>query len=67
LELQIIDLESETEALSQSIEAQKHRTIETEAAGQKRVNDLSKELQKKVGVPIYHFFPMAYIYICYRL
>ncbi|KIM45231.1 hypothetical protein M413DRAFT_441914 [Hebeloma cylindrosporum] len=47
LESQITELENETETLSQSIEAQKCRTMEAEAAGRKRVDDLSKELQKK--------------------
>ncbi|KDR75195.1 hypothetical protein GALMADRAFT_249156 [Galerina marginata CBS 339.88] len=47
LEAQISDLESETETLSRSIETQKQKTSEVEALGQKKVEDLSKELQKK--------------------
>jgi len=55
LESQVTGLENETETLSQSIEAQKHRTIEAEAAGQKRSDDLSKELQKKVSTYVWYF------------
>ncbi|KAF8973105.1 CASP C terminal-domain-containing protein [Flammula alnicola] len=47
LESQIAALESETETLSHSIESQKVRTSEVEAIGQKRAEDLTKELQKK--------------------
>ena len=63
LESQIADLENESEALSRSVEAQKHRTSEAEATGQKRVNDLSKELQRKVSIPMCYFFPIAYTVI----
>jgi homeobox protein cut-like len=48
LESQIAELEVECEGLSQSLEAQKVRTTEMEAAGVKRAKDLTKELQKKV-------------------
>lgn len=47
-EKQIADLETETENLSHSIEAQKHKTAEAEARGQKKAEELSRELQKKV-------------------
>ncbi len=48
LESQIHELESETEGLSHSLDHQKSRTLEAEVAGQKRADDLSKEIQKKV-------------------
>ncbi|CAA7261704.1 unnamed protein product [Cyclocybe aegerita] len=47
LEKQIADLEGETEALSHSLDVQKQRTSETELAGQKKAEELSKELLKK--------------------
>ncbi|KAF8200663.1 CASP C terminal-domain-containing protein [Pholiota molesta] len=47
LEKQITDLEAETDTLSHSIEVQKQRTSDVEALGQKKVEDISKELQKK--------------------
>ncbi|PPR05860.1 hypothetical protein CVT26_010140 [Gymnopilus dilepis] len=47
LESRIADLESETEILSRSVDVQKQRTAEVEAAGQKKVEELSKELQKR--------------------
>lgn len=67
LESQITDLENETEALSQSIETQKRRTTEAEAAGQKRVDDLSKELQKKVSACAWHLFSAFMELLQYRL
>ena len=48
LESQIAELETECEGLSQSLEAQKVRTTEMEAAGVKRAKELMKEVQKKV-------------------
>ena len=48
LESQIHELESETESLSNSLDHQKTRTIEAEAVGQKRADELLKEVQKKV-------------------
>ena len=48
LETQIAELEAECEGLSQSLEAQKVRTTEMEAAGIKRAKELNKEVQKKV-------------------
>jgi len=48
LESQIAELEAECEGLSQSLEAQKVRTTEIEAAGVKRAKELTKEVQKKV-------------------
>jgi hypothetical protein len=48
LELQIHELESETESLSSSLDHQKTRTSEVEGAGQKRAEELLKEVQKKV-------------------
>jgi homeobox protein cut-like len=50
LESQIAELESECEGLSQSLEAQKVRTTEMEAAGVKRAKELTKEVQKKVKI-----------------
>ncbi|KAF9482164.1 hypothetical protein BDN70DRAFT_919353 [Pholiota conissans] len=47
LEKQIADLEVETDTLSRSIEAQKQKTLDVEALGQKKVEDLTKELHKK--------------------
>ena len=49
MESQIAELEAECEGLSQSLEAQKVRTIEMEAAGVKRAKELTKEVQKKVN------------------
>ena len=48
-ELQIAELETEREGLSQSLEAQKLRTTEMETAGVKRSKEFTKELQKKVN------------------
>jgi hypothetical protein len=48
LESQIHEFELETEGLSHSLEDQKKRTLEVEAAGQKRADELLKEVQKKV-------------------
>ena len=48
MESQIAELEAECEGLSQSLEAQKIRTAEIEAAGVKRAKELTKEVQKKV-------------------
>lgn len=48
MESQIAELEAECEGLSQSLEAQKIRTTEMEAAGVKRAKELTKEVQKKV-------------------
>lgn len=50
LESQVHELESETEALSQSLEHQKSRTLEAETAGHKRVDELLKEAQRKVNI-----------------
>ncbi|KJA20707.1 hypothetical protein HYPSUDRAFT_1090310 [Hypholoma sublateritium FD-334 SS-4] len=47
LEQQVADLETETETLSRSVEAQKLRTAEIEALGHKKSEELSKELQRK--------------------
>ncbi|PPQ89695.1 hypothetical protein CVT25_014096 [Psilocybe cyanescens] len=47
LETQVVDLETETETLSQSIETQKLKTLEIESAGQRKIEELSKEVQKK--------------------
>ncbi|KAF4620628.1 hypothetical protein D9613_000431 [Agrocybe pediades] len=47
LEKQIVDLEKETETLSRSVDVHKQKVHEVEAAGQKKADDLSKELQKK--------------------
>ncbi|KAH9485122.1 Protein CASP [Psilocybe cubensis] len=47
LESQVADLEAETETLSQSIETQKLRALEIETAAQRKIEELSKEVQKK--------------------
>ena len=52
MESQIAELEAESEGLSQSLEAQKVRTTEMEAAGVKRAKELTKEVQKKVKIII---------------
>lgn len=48
MEVQITELETECEGLSQSLEAQKVRTTEMETAGVKKAKELNKEIQKKV-------------------
>ncbi|KII92832.1 hypothetical protein PLICRDRAFT_172872 [Plicaturopsis crispa FD-325 SS-3] len=49
LEAQISDLESETEQLSRSLEAQKHATSEVEAAAARKTEEVLKEVQKKAS------------------
>ncbi|KAI0663567.1 CASP C terminal-domain-containing protein [Cubamyces menziesii] len=46
-ESKIADLESETDRLSQALEAQKRATEEAQAAAAKKVDELGKEVQKK--------------------
>lgn len=58
LESQLHELESETENLSHSLDYQKARTVEAEAAGQKRADELLKEIQKKVRSRVRDGLPM---------
>jgi len=53
LESQVAELESEADALKTSVENHKTRVIEAEASGKKRVEDVLKELAKKVSPVIY--------------
>jgi len=50
LESQIAELESEADALKTSVENHKARVIEAEANGKKRVEEVLKELAKKVSL-----------------
>lgn len=61
LESQIAELERETESLSRSLESQKTRTSEVEAAGQRKADDLNKEVQKRVGFLISTSSTNAYL------
>lgn len=64
LEAQIADLESEAESLSRSVEAHKLNASEIDLAGQKKIEDLSREVQKKVTqVP---FFRFEYLFISFQ-
>ncbi|KAF5380342.1 hypothetical protein D9615_004565 [Tricholomella constricta] len=49
LETQVSDLEGESERMSRALEAQKILTSEVEAVAAKKTDELSKEIQKKVG------------------
>lgn len=49
LETKISELESETDRLSAALDAQKRTTLEAQTAAAKKVEDMSKELQKKVS------------------
>ena len=48
LQTKVSDLESETDRLSQALEAQKTATIEVQTAATKKVEEVSRDLQKKV-------------------
>ncbi len=48
-EIRIADLESETDRLSQALEAQKFATEAAQAAASKRVEELGREVQKKAA------------------
>lgn len=48
LQTKVSNLESETDRLSQALEAQKAATIEAQTAAAKRVEEVSRDLQKKV-------------------
>lgn len=48
LQTKVSDLESETDRLSQALEAQKAATIEVQTAATKKVEEVSRDLQKKV-------------------
>ena len=47
-EAKIADLESETDRLSQALEAQKNAAEQAQAAASKKVDELGREVQKKV-------------------
>ncbi|KAG6866697.1 hypothetical protein C0991_011356 [Blastosporella zonata] len=49
LETQIADLEGESEHMSRVLEAQKTLTSQAEVAAAKKTDELTKEIQKKVG------------------
>ncbi|KAG6920313.1 hypothetical protein DXG01_005082 [Tephrocybe rancida] len=49
LETQIAGLEGESEHMSRALEAQKALTSQAEAAAAKKTDELTKEIQKKVG------------------
>jgi homeobox protein cut-like len=49
-EKQISELESETERLSRTLEAQKHAVSDMEIAGNKKIEETSKEIHRKVRV-----------------
>lgn len=48
MEAQIQDLEAEVRGLSHSLDGQKSRMADVESASQKRIDDLTKDLSKKV-------------------
>jgi homeobox protein cut-like len=55
LETQVSDLEAETEQLSRALEQQRTVSAEIEATASKKVEEFSRELQKKVTLaPITH-------------
>ena len=47
-ETKIADLETETDRLSQALEAQKAAAEEAQAAASKKIEELGREIQKKV-------------------
>ncbi|KAG5654395.1 hypothetical protein H0H81_003219 [Sphagnurus paluster] len=49
LEAQIAELEGESERMSRALDAQKDLTSELEAAATKKIDELSKEIQKKAA------------------
>ncbi len=49
LQTKVSELESETDRLSSALEAQKAATVDIQAATSKKVEEISKELQRKVG------------------
>lgn len=49
LQTKVSDLESETDRLSQALEAQKAATIEVQTAATKKVEEVSRDLQKKAS------------------
>jgi len=53
LETQVSELEAESERVSQALEAQKLATSETEAAGNKKTEEISKAIQKKVCLQVF--------------
>lgn len=52
LEAQISDLEAETGRLSRAFEQQRTSSAEIEAFANKKVEEFSRELQKKVNFPV---------------
>ena len=50
LEAKVVELESETDRLSTALEAQKTTAAEAQAAAAKKVDELSRDIQKKVGI-----------------
>lgn len=51
LEAQISDMEAETERLSRALEQQRSASAEVEVTTNRKVEEFSRELQKKVNPP----------------
>lgn len=49
-ESKVAELESETDRLSQALETQKHVAEEARTVASKKADELTKEIQKKVGL-----------------
>ena len=48
LQEKVTDLESETDRLSEALDAQKATTVEAQSAAAKQLEEVSRELQKRV-------------------
>jgi hypothetical protein len=59
LETQISDLEAETGRLSRALEQQRSASAELEATANKKVEEFSRELQKRVGFSVISAGPLS--------